>query len=723
MSTVPTYPGVYIQELPSAVRTITGVATSVTAFIGSAKMGPTGEQTLIHSWADFESIFGGLWAESNMSYAVYQFFLNGGSDAVIVRVFAPTFRTVGNATGSTQAGTTTYYAIEGAAAPNATESSVQTPMNPSALTTFAGFYVQPTANTINTGTTTITVRKNSSPTSVTVSIPPSGTTTSLAAVSDTSHTFTFNAGDDLDIEVVASGASGSLSFNWAFATSPILSGDSNTVEVSTATYSVRMLDSNGQPTTNTLYLEEANPGSWGRNIAFSIDSLPADLVSPPPDPTIFNLSIALYDAVPSVDTASAWPPSVPSTGKLKTGNLLVTETFRNVSLQRSSPQYIVDVLQQQSTLLRVSTSVLGSAVNTWFTSSSSPPATTPPPTCDFTQQDNETPPRYVINAISQGLRTGDDGQPLTSANFTQSQQNPKQGIWALEDADIFNLLCIPPYDSTDGNHSSDLYKTVYPNAISYCEHKRAMVLIDPPSDWYTAAEAVTGVEASSFPKRNPNAALYFPRLNMADPLNAGKSAEFVPCGVVAGVIAQTDGSRGVWKAPAGTEAILNGVLDLTMGGNPVRLTDGENGSLNPLAVNCLRVMPVVGPVIWGARTLNGADRLADQWKYLPIRRLALFLEESLYRGTQWVVFEPNDEPLWSQIRLNVGAFMQTYFLKGAFQGTTPKEAYFVKCDSETTTPTDQNNGIVNIVVGFAPLKPAEFVIIKIQQIAAKPGGA
>jgi phage tail sheath protein FI len=117
--------------------------------------------------------------------------------------------------------------------------------------------------------------------------------------------------------------------------------------------------------------------------------------------------------------------------------------------------------------------------------------------------------------------------------------------------------------------------------------------------------------------------------------------------------------------------------------------------------------------------MRGADLLADDYKYLPVRRLALYIEESLYRGTQWVVFEPNDEPLWSQIRLNVGAFMQNLFRQGAFQGQTPSAAYFVKCDSETTTQNDINLGIVNILVGFAPLKPAEFVVIRLQQLAGQ----
>jgi len=151
----------------------------------------------------------------------------------------------------------------------------------------------------------------------------------------------------------------------------------------------------------------------------------------------------------------------------------------------------------------------------------------------------------------------------------------------------------------------------------------------------------------------------------------------------------------------------------------VNLTDLENGQLNPLGLNCLRAFPVIGRVVWGSRTLRGADLLADQWMYIPVRRTALFIEESLFRGTQWVVFEPNDEPLWAQIRLNVGAFMNSLFRQGAFQGKTPQEAYLVKCDKETTTRDDINRGVVNILVGFAPLKPAEFVIITIQQLAGQ----
>jgi hypothetical protein len=213
--------------------------------------------------------------------------------------------------------------------------------------------------------------------------------------------------------------------------------------------------------------------------------------------------------------------------------------------------------------------------------------------------------------------------------------------------------------------------------------------------------------------RSNYSALYFPHLELVDPLS-GRLRTFPPSGAVAGIMARTDSERGVWKAPAGTEARLSGTRALT-----VPMTDPENGLVNPLGVNCLRSFPVIGPVVWGARTMEGADALASQWKYVPVRRLALMLEESLYRGTKWVVFEPNDEPLWAQIRLNVGAFLHSLFERGAFQGVSSREAYFVKCDKDTTTQNDINNGVVNVLVGFAPLKPAEFVVIKIEQLAGQ----
>jgi hypothetical protein len=224
--------------------------------------------------------------------------------------------------------------------------------------------------------------------------------------------------------------------------------------------------------------------------------------------------------------------------------------------------------------------------------------------------------------------------------------------------------------------------------------------------------SAAGVE--SLDLRDGNAAIYFPRVMMIDPLQENRREPFVPCGVVAGVFARIDARRGVWKAPAGTEATLTGVRELVC-----KLTDAESGTLSASGVNCLRTFPAIGNVVWGARTLEGTDRIASEWKYVSVRRLALFVEESLYRGTKWAVFEPNDDPTWARIRLGVQAFMHGLFRQGAFKGTTPREAYFVRCDSETTTQIDKDRGIVKIIVGFAPLKPAEFVLIRIQQVAGQ----
>jgi len=302
-----------------------------------------------------------------------------------------------------------------------------------------------------------------------------------------------------------------------------------------------------------------------------------------------------------------------------------------------------------------------------------------------------------------------DGTPVGAAQIATGAglRAAKRGLYALEKADLFNLLVIPPFQET-----TDVDKATWDAAATYCLERRAVLLVDAPSNWdeasdATVANAITGVAA-----RSQNAALFFPRIRASNPLRENRLSTHAASGAVAGVIARTDATRGVWKSAAGLDANLSGVSELT-----VNLTDQENGLLNPLGVNCLRAFPNTGPVVWGSRTLRGADSLASEWKYLAVRRMALFLEESLYRGTQWVVFEPNDEPLWAQIRLNIGAFLQGLFRQGAFQGKSPREAYFVKCDRETTTQADINLGIVNIHVGFAPLKPAEFVVIRLQQIA------
>jgi uncharacterized protein len=283
------------------------------------------------------------------------------------------------------------------------------------------------------------------------------------------------------------------------------------------------------------------------------------------------------------------------------------------------------------------------------------------------------------------------------------------GVHLLARVDIFNLLCVPGESSKLGASAA-----VLSQVQAFCFVERAFLIIDSDlTDTYSSLNQ-NGPNSAILGPNSTNAALYFPWIQAPDPLFGNRLTYFPPCGFVAGIYAATDANRGVWKAPAGIDAGLTGASGLQY-----TLTDLENGNLNVQAINCLRQFSVYGNVVWGARTLQGNDQAGSEWKYIPIRRLALYLESSLYEGTQWVVFEPNDEPLWGQIRLNVGSFLQGLFLQGAFQGSTPAQAYFVKCDSENNPQSSIDQGIVNILVGFAPLYPAEFVVIQIQQIAGQ----
>ena len=320
-------------------------------------------------------------------------------------------------------------------------------------------------------------------------------------------------------------------------------------------------------------------------------------------------------------------------------------------------------------------------------------------------------PSPTTSAIA--LIGGADGAqliPASDQNFELALLDPSGGVNLLDRVDIFNILCVP--GETDEPTISSLQK--------YCADKRAMLIADAPQTATPASLAGSGPIGTNHGAgvtQSPNAAnsaYYFPWVLAPDSALGNRPTLFPPCGFVAGVYAATDAARGLWKAPAGVNAGLTGSSGLQF-----TLTDPENGNLNPQAINCLRQFKVYGDVVWGARTLAGADQVGSQWKYVPIRRLALYLETSLFDGTQWVVFEPNDEQLWGQIRLNVGAFMQGLFLEGAFAGSTPQQAYFVKCDADNNPPASVALGVVNILVGFAPLYPAEFVVIQIQQIAAQ----
>jgi phage tail sheath protein FI/uncharacterized protein YjdB len=439
----------------------------------------------------------------------------------------------------------------------------------------------------------------------------------------------------------------------------------NTVTWASSAPTVAKISATGLATAvaqgGSLTLFAANPGAWGNNLLVSITPQTSD-------PTRFGLLV--QQLTPN-------------------GQLQTVESFVNLSTVSTDSMYVVTVIDNDSNYL--SFIPPGATI---------PIAPTAPPSA--------TPPGSPI-----ALSGGADGTalwPATDQNFEIALlSSPLAGVNLLDRVDIFNLLCVP--GETDAPTISKLQ--------GYCAGQRAFYIVDAPQS-ASISKLTSSGPAGSTPgsiTSGPNAAnsaYYFPWVEAPDPLVGNRLSLYPPCGFVAGIYAATDSSRGVWKAPAGIQAALTGV-----GGLQYTLTDLENGDLNTQAINCLREFKVYGDVVWGARTLSGNDQAGSEWKYIPIRRLALYIESSLYDGTQWVVFEPNDIPLWSQIRLNVGAFMQGLFQQGAFQGTSPSQAYFVKCDAENNPQSSIDLGIVNILVGFAPLYPAEFVVIQIQQIAGQ----
>ena len=343
-------------------------------------------------------------------------------------------------------------------------------------------------------------------------------------------------------------------------------------------------------------------------------------------------------------------------------------------------------------------------------------------------------PVSSLVTISPLVPGGNYGTAFTAANQTPLVATPPgtfattfsagdfiavfQQDTTLDKVDIFNLLAIPGVSDN----------SVWSAALAFCERKMAFGIMDPPRDAAADPQAAAVSSGLTLPliadqmttiiPKSINGALYFPYLRTTDPLTS-TDIELPPSGYVAGIYARTDVNRGVWKAPAGLETTVNNTVGVVERG---RMTDMRQGTLNPIAVNVLRTFPGLGStVVFGARTLQGADinTAFQQWKYVPVRRMALFIEQTLYRNLGWVVFEPNDEPLWIAIRTSIEGFMVSLFNQGAFQGQKPSQAFLVKCDSSTTTQTDIDNGIVNIIVGFRPLKPAEFVIIKIAQLAGQ----
>jgi hypothetical protein len=571
-------PNVYVQELPNPVRPIVGVPTSVAAFVGVAPQGVIDYPFQVNSWADYENEFGSLSRDWPLSYAVYLFFLNGGTTALVVRNNDPT-------------------------------------------------------DTDNCSVASVT-------------LDPGSTSSSGGA---------------------SSSSSGGPSSSSSGGPSSSSSGGPSS-------------SSSGPPSPITLYA--SSPGAWGTQLWATVDT--DNLFHPDVQ---FNLTIRQVQTAPGSSTAT----------------VVSQEVYTGANLQKGSPQYLPTLLAASQLVSLLDPTGSGSQPTSGWVR----PGLT-----------KDLPGHGTVPGTGSvpGVNFAAHPQPAPAADappIPLGDPNKKTGIYALTKADIFNILCLPVDPASTWDPSEILGA-----AAEFCVHQRAMLVVDPPTDWAQVPlqfPTISGSPALTSP--SSNAAMYYPNLVVTD--ETGTKFNVGPSGAVAGVWAATDSSRGVWKAPAGTAATITGVSGFVAPGHQpsdmAHLDDAESGTLNPLAVNALRTKPAVGPVVWGARTTVGSDQAQNQWKYLPVRRLALYIEESLRRGTQWAVFEPNDEPLWSSLRLNVGTFMQTLFSQGAFQGKTPADAYLVQCDANNNPQAQIDLGIVNILVGFAPLYPAEFVIISIQQ--------
>ena len=297
------------------------------------------------------------------------------------------------------------------------------------------------------------------------------------------------------------------------------------------------------------------------------------------------------------------------------------------------------------------------------------------------------------------VRLASDGTPAASAAVMT-------GVHLLDAVPIFNLLALP--GEADPGLIAELQ--------AYCVGRKAFLIADSAAD-STFATLQNGPDGRMTGANAINAAFYFPWLNVLD-AQQNITRPFPPSGFVAGLYAATDASRGIWRSPAGLRANLTDQSGPVLG-----LTDPQIGVLSANAVNCIRHIAQFGDVVWSDRTLAGSDQAASDWKYVSVRRVALYIEQSLYDGTRWAVFEPNNAQLWAQLRSSVGAFMQALFVQGAFQGATPAQTYFVRCDASNNPLSSIDQGVVNILVGFAPVKPAEFVLIQIQQMAGQSGGS
>lgn len=419
-----------------------------------------------------------------------------------------------------------------------------------------------------------------------------------------------------------------------------------------------------------LSLVAASPGTWGRNLSAQVSTA----VAVAGDAAAFDLTVTDHaDAARDAD------------GRGGSG---LQEAFFGLSLDPASPRFAPDVLARDSALVRIA--LLPAAGH-----------------------------GVVAGTAFADPASGHDGLAIGAPEVTDAANEAAgTGLYALDAAAGFNLLCLPPFtsDTTDNGDAS------WRAAAAFCAARRAVLLMDGPAD-ATAATLVARTQAWQDMPRDW-VAVYHPWLSVAEGGAAGRLSRVAPGGAVAGLIARTDSQRGVWKAPAGVEASLRGVQGLCLAGRPSgEPTEADLETLNLAGICPLRILPDRGSIVaWGARTLAGATGSGSSWAYLPVRRTAAMIETSLLQGTAWAVFEPNDEPLWAALRLAASSLLHRLFRQGAFAGSAAQEAFFVRCGADTHTANDVARGHVHLEVGFAPSRPAEFVVLRLR-LAALPVGA
>lgn len=790
----PTYPGVYIEEVPSGVRTITGASTSVALFIGRAKQGPMNEPRLCLNFTEYSRIFGTDTTLGDLTNSVKLFFENGGTKCWVVRI----------ASGASAAEVTLKNEASAPVGVLTLKAKNQGAVGETirAVVTYAGEQPEATFNMElfrweNVGGQLVKQGREYWPN---LSMDP--TASRYAPTFLTQNSTLVDGGKVTTVPDPAAsgysqsgrpvpfdGSAGGFRTAWSALLGSAAGVTTNCFRISVdgapyADVDLSKLNVAGittsSPTAGKNALKVLIKGAidaalpLGKTVTVEFQSGPTPPTTEGTATSLLTISSATGDVF--IQPAAAGDLAVPLMLGTAQGGLEVSRyaaarpapnaiTFKQSSLAAfaAREQGAFNTINLNGTPISLGTKLVTAGIATApmykdaYTSSrtgnsdgvrekvaivcaavndhaSANPTfkwraemwggrlallpveggdnaigTVTTSATDIEGSFTKNVARYSVGAGgTAGLQiaTGSpasDGGPPSARDYAKAYEVVDKMV------DMFNLLILPRVDDPVATDPT----TLWGEASTFCQRRRALLLMDAPTRWKSRDDATSpsgGVNSLRVGLAKQNSALFFPRLLVND---NGIRKAVGPSGALAGLMARIDSSRGVWKAPAGTEADIRGIAGLDL-----VFSDLENGVMNPRGVNTLRSFSS-GIVNWGARTMDGDDDFGSEWKYIPVRRTALFIEESLYRGTQWVVFEPNDEPLWSQIRLNVGSFMHSLFRQGAFQGKMPKDAYLVKCDSETTTQDDINRGIVNILVGFAPLKPAEFVIIKLQQLAGQ----